>query len=251
MDLRDLPGAKGRRRRFGTFIPGFRGPRASQFRLGYGMLVLILATSAVSLACAVWPALRPHLVLIPERTLRAHELWQPLTATFAHLEAGSFVFHLLMLWLMGGFVEQAIGARRSIQLCLVTATVGYLVAAGVGLWLAPGAAMAGTDPFLFVLLAAGGVLYGRQQVLFFGAMPARADVISWIFCGIWLVMLLAGRDFVGVARDLAAFAISVLMLRRGMMSATMKGAIPRLRLWWLRRRYKVIDGGKGKKTWLN
>src|SRR5258706_73268 len=120
MDFRDLPGAKRGRRRIRPLFGGFRGPSASQFRLGRGMLAIMVATSAVSLACAIWPSLRPHLVLIPQRALRGLELWQPLTATFVHLQVSGFLLNLLMLWLMGGFVEQAIGARRSIRLCLAT-----------------------------------------------------------------------------------------------------------------------------------
>jgi hypothetical protein len=93
-------------------------------------------------------------------------------------------------------------------------------------------------------------------------VPARADIISLIFCGIWLLRhiidVFSGRSYALaiIGGDLAAVGIAWIFIRRGVPSFGLRALslrIDRLRLWWLRRRYKVLDGGKGKdeQKWMN
>jgi hypothetical protein len=122
----------------------------------------------------------------------------------------------------------------------------------VGLWLNPGQTLAGAEPALFALMAASGIYYGRQQVMAFGMVPARADIIAWIFCGIWILGALLQRDYVRVVSNLCAGLSAFPLLRTRLPRVRLSGRWARLRLWWLRRRYKVIDGGKSKeKRWMN
>src|SRR5262249_24313555 len=155
-----------------------------QLRLGRGMLAVLLASVAVSLLVALVPELAAHLVLFPERALRHLELWQPLTALFVHLSLGSLLFTALLLWLLGSFVDRAVGSRETVLLVLVTGVTGYFALAAVALALGLGRRpFFGADPSLFALMLAPAFIYGRQQILMMGVLPARADVISWIFCG--------------------------------------------------------------------
>src|SRR5262245_6919185 len=245
MSFRTISGS---RRRGG--MGGFMGSAGrSQFRLEHGMLSLILASTAVSLAGWLVPALLPHLVLTAERALKHFELWQPLTALFVHVSLGSFVFDMLFLWLMGSFVERALGRRESIVLFVATGVAGYFATAAVALSLGfARRPFFGADPAMFALMLAPAFIYGRQQVLLFGAMPARADVISWIFCGAWLAAaLFLKQDFAGAAGDLIAGSATWILVRHGPRragTAALATNLARARLWWLRRRYKVLEGGK-------
>src|SRR5262249_46488929 len=110
-------------------------------------------------------------------------------------------------------------------------------------------------PALFAMMASIAFIYGRTQILFFGAMPARADVIAWIFCGIGLAMDLFRGDYPSVLADVVAAATAWVILREHVRFFSFSGNWARLRLWWLRRRYKVLDGGKSRegreKKWMN
>ena len=86
------------------------------------------------------------------------------------------------------------------------------------------------------------------------ASPARADVIAWIFCGIGLAVAIFRGEYLTLAADVGAAIVAWGMLRpSGRRQGQKRAPFARLRLWWLRRRYKVLDGGKSKneKRWMN
>ena len=258
MSFRRIPGMRGRGRGAGGFM-GLGGGRGGggrfQWRLERGMLLLIVFSAVGFAVCAAEPRLREHLVVLPWRTFHRLELWQPLSGLFVHLSLGSFILNAIFIWLMGSFIERAIGRVEAIVLYVASGAIGYFVAAAAALKLAPNLPLAGAEPALFAMMAASGFIYGRQQVLLFGAMPARADIIAWIFCIIWIGAALLERDFVRVISVLAAGAVAFVLIRRGTPSLGLSSRLARLRLWWLRRRYKVLDGGKSraeeKKKWMN
>jgi len=226
-----------------------------QFRLERGMLLVIALSTFVLVLSALFPTLPQHLVLVPSRALRHFELWRPVSALFAYLSLGAFVFDMIFLWLMGSFIERALGRRDTLIMFAVTGVLGYFAAALAGVALRMDEPLAGAEPTLFAMMLGPAFLYGRQRVLLFGALPARADVISWIFCSIWIAAALLRHDYASVAGDLAAGgAAFVLVRRRSSGGATGLGTnLARARLWWLRRRYKVIQGGKSgrEKRWMN
>lgn len=78
----------------------------------------------------------PYMSLDPEAMAR-FQIWRPLTYLFAHADFGHLFFNMLMLWMFGTPVEDALGSRRFYQLYIgsglaaaVAATIAYV--AGVG-----------------------------------------------------------------------------------------------------------------------
>src|SRR5262245_4689701 len=131
MSFRRIPGM-----RRGGALGGFRGGMGSSpWRLERGMLALMVVSAVVFVLSAVVPGLHDHLVLVPRRALRGLALWQPLTALFTNLTFGRFVLDLVFLWLMGSFVERAIGRRDAVVLYLTSGVVAYFATAAAGLWL--------------------------------------------------------------------------------------------------------------------
>ena len=62
--------------------------------------------------------------------------------------------------------------------------------------------------------------------------------------GIWLLFALVDGDYLRAASYVGAALVAFVFLRRGMRRIALFRGLSRLRLWWLRRRYKVIEGGK-------
>lgn len=242
----------------GPFRGGF-GAGPLQLGLGRGMLLIMIVTSAVFVLCMLRPALIGYLILTPQIALRHFALWQPLTALFTHVDFRSFLIDMLMFWLIGSFVERSVGRRETLALFLVSGVGGYLVAAVVGLWLAPHTPFYSANPALFAMIMMPAFLFGRRNVLALGVVPGRADVISIIFALIWLISASYSGGIPLVAGDLAGALAAWLWTRRNLQVARrMGGTVGRVRLWWLRRRYKVLQGGKGRedrgrneKRWLN
>jgi membrane associated rhomboid family serine protease len=224
------------------------------FRLGPGLLVVMIATGVVFIACQLVPKLHVYLSLNPELAIRRLELWQPLTTLFVHFQGFELAISLLFIWLMGSMVEAIVGARRVVVLYLAAGTVGYLCAAVLGLWVPRASSLTGPGPSLFALAAAVGIVLGRREVYLFGAVRVRADISTWILCGAFLLFSLLEHDYLRLVTDVGAGAAAWLVLRRGLPSMVgLSNSMARLRLWWLRRRYKVLDGGKSRKEkrWMN
>ena len=66
-------------------------------------------------------------------------------------------------------------------------------------------------------------------------------------------MLLIKHDYPSAVGDLIAGGATWLLVRRGPRRIGLSSNLARARLWWLRRRYKVLEGGKSKseKRWMN
>ena len=252
-----MPGSKRSRKRPGGG-GGFRrtggSGGASMWRVERGMLGLMIATVAVFVVGAYWSPLLQALLLDPVATLKHGQLWRLVTSAFVHGGFVPFLLGVLGLWWIGSFIERAVGTSRALFMFFAFTIVGSLVVASLALWTKYPHNPTGSGAALFGFIAASAFIYGPQPVLLFGAKPARADIVAWIFCGIILFMELVQRDFLGACGDLAAGVTAWFVSRGGMPSFDLGTRWARLRLWWLRRRYKVLDGGKSssrEKKWMN
>jgi membrane associated rhomboid family serine protease len=199
-------------------------------------LLVIELTAFIVYAFADGPAFyRDHLALTPARTLPNLEVWQLVTALFFPVAGGALLGNLIGLFFIGPLLERPWGSRRFLTVFLVSGIAANLTAALVGLWLAPTRATGGCTSSLVALTVAFGFVYRRQQLLFFGVAPMRAVHLSVFFTA-----LVAGIT-AGVIGALAATE-----------RLPLDGVGDRVARWWrasrrarLKRRYKVLTGGKG------
>jgi membrane associated rhomboid family serine protease len=189
------------------------------------------------------------LVLTPGSLARG-EVWKLLTTAVATVDGIGLLFNGLMLWLFVPQLERWWGARRFLTFLAITVLVGNLVSALVGLAL--GATLVplhGLDPFILASIVAFGVLFANQQVALFGVINMRGRTLAIGFVVLQVMLTLIDRNWVRGAGTLAAMATAWLMTSGGF---TPNLWLLRLRRWWLKKRYKVIDGGrKDKQKWVN
>ena len=119
------------------------------------------------------------------------------------------------------------------------AQLGGAVAIGLlGRLLAPTVAFEGCDPGVLGLVAGFGLTAGGLRLSLFGAVEMSGRTLMWILLGLSGLSHLAHGDFVslggGAVGALVGWAVA---------KETLPMLWDRLRLRWLRRRYKVLEGG--------
>ena len=167
----------------------------------FGLAVLGFVSPALS------GSLVALLLLEPARLLHGY-VWQAVTYAFLPSGILNTVFAMLTIWFIGGFLERERGGRWLVELYLVAAAGGaviasllcYVPAFGVRsdiVALGPWAAILG-------LLTAFAVDYGDQEMLLFFVLRTKAKYIVAIYVLIALAILLKGGDRFGAMTQLAA-----------------------------------------------
>jgi hypothetical protein len=95
-------------------------------------------------------------------------------------------------------------------------------------------------------LAAFGVAYRRLPINLFGAVPIRSSTLALIFLGIHFVTLISDDQLIALAGAIVGAGAGAWMAFGGGGFGPLRALIDRARLWRIRRRYKVMQGGKGK-----
>ena len=102
-------------------------------------------------------------------------LWQPLSAVvlFPDGQLAGLVGTLLLPWFFGGHLEAQWGTPRYLTFIILSAVTGYLALALLGLAvpLALAVPTGGTLPADLAAVVGFGVVFGRQPVQLFGALP--------------------------------------------------------------------------------
>lgn len=177
-------------------------------------------------------------------------LWQPLSATFLYPDGqlGGLVGTLLIQWFIGGRLEELWGTRRYLTLVLSAAALGYLAAALLGLAVPAtlGFPLGGTLPADLAAIVGFGVVYGRQQVQLFGALPLTGRGLALLGTALILLgPLLRGAWPIAVPSAVAALCALGLAWRwrtppkSGKVAARAAGRRPR--------HLKVVDAGRRDK----
>jgi len=162
------------RRGFRPMLPGLQGAAA------WLAVALVIGSVVFALSRDSFGAL---LVLVPGLVLRGM-VWQPLTYGFIEDSPMGVIFGALILWQLGGALEQSWGTRR-----MATFAIGTTVLAGaltVLLALVDHALLS----FLFTggwvmgsaLWVAYGLGFGRRQTNFWG-LPVTGNVFALIGVG--------------------------------------------------------------------
>lgn len=223
---------------------GWRGSRSSvTIRV---LLVGLLAVSVLNALFGTPPFVREHLLLTPRKAL-GPEPWQLFTAAFFHLQVGALLTSAIAVWFFGKPVEQRVGPWRFALILVVSTIVGSLAAAGLGLALQPDTRLSGAGAASTAMLAAFGVLYGSTPILLFGIRPMKASTCASLFLGIGGLMYLVGGDslgFVGAVAGAATGALTAILPP----VAALRARWHRYRRWRMRRRYKVLPGGRDRRS---
>ena len=213
-----------------------------------GVLVALVAAFAAMHVFGHAQFVIEHLALTPRRAL-GREPWQLVSSAFVHLTFGSLLSSGIAVWLFGTPVEQRAGRAALFKLLIGATLLGSLAAAALGRLIAPNAVIAGAIGASTACIAAFGATYGRTPILLFGVQQMRASTTAYIFLGITGAMFLLDGQWLGLAAAAGGAAWGtwgdVLRLTRARI------AWDKLRLWRLRRRYRVIPGGRDGKRYLN
>lgn len=148
--------------------------------------------------------------LVPNNVVYNFFVWEPLTYMFLHaMNPFHVVFNMLMLWWLGGELEQRWGSKFFLTYYLAsgvgagliyTAVVAIFGLFGPAPWLAP---VVGASGAIFGLMLAYGIIFGERIVYFMMLFPMRAKYFVMILGGIEIVTLLnngiGGSDVANLA----------------------------------------------------
>ncbi|HZX43955.1 MAG TPA: rhomboid family intramembrane serine protease [Myxococcaceae bacterium] len=193
------------RRRFRPVLPGLHGVAA--------WLAVALVGGSVVFALTR-DGLGALLLLVPGAVLRGF-VWEPLTYAFVENSPMGVIFGALILWQLGGALEQTWGSRRMALFALGTTVLAGVVT--VLLALAVPALRLIPFPGGFVmgsaLWVAYGLSFGRRQTNFWG-LPVSGNVFALI--GVGFVFLSgAFSSFLYVVPSAVALLLTWAYLRVG------------------------------------
>lgn len=232
-----------------------RGP--SQWQLlglkpDRGVIAAMIALAVVWIAFAVGGAVVQafyveHLMLTPRLGL-GREPWQLLSSGFVHVRGADLVWTAVGLIFFGNPIEQQLGERAFWRVFIGGAIASAVAAAVVGRFVLPDQPIPVTMGSTTALLMAFGAAWRSQPVMAYGVAQMRASALAWVFLGITVLMvLLAGMPWRATLVELGAVAGAaaagwVLASRGGV--GGLRGSLDKMRMWRLKRRYRVLSGGR-------
>lgn len=212
-----------------------------------GVLVVLAAACAAFVLAGHPRFVVEHFALRPRLAL-GREPWQLLTSALVHVNLSALLSSAIGIWLFGTPVEQRGGRGYLFRLLVGASVCGALASAALGRLIAPDALVAGAGPAAMACIAGFGTIYGRTPLMLFGMQPIKASTCALIFLGISGVMYVVDADWLGLVGGAAGAAF-------GAYGAGSFGrliaAFDRVRLWRVRRRYRVLSGGRDTKRYLN
>jgi len=200
------------------------------------------------------PVMAAHVALGPR--FFAGEYWQLLTSLFLHLDPyrvlypdpNRFLFSVIGIWWAGSDVEKAQGTRRMLVLFFAAGILANLTFAVVSrALLGDVIPFGGATLAVLALFTAYGRIYGRMQVNLFGVFAVQARYIAIAFVAWDVVFALAAVNWPELAGVGMAALIGYLLAVPGALESLWDG----LKVRRLRRRYRVIDGGRPPKKYVN
>lgn len=129
------------------------------------------------------------LLLTPGAVFGQFFLWQPLTYAFIEDDPLSIIFGAILLWSIGGWLEQAWGPKRLLKVAVgCTALAGFLLAL-VSLFVVLPGGYRGGWVMCSVLWVAYGLTIGRGETNFWG-IPLSGNAFAGIGAGFVLLRVL-------------------------------------------------------------
>lgn len=146
---------------------------------------------------------------VPARLLQGW-IWQPFTYSFLHADIFHVLFNLLVIWTVGGELEQLWGMKTFAAFYFVCALgaalthgVFSLFSVGPGAW----APVIGSSGVVYGMLLAYGILFGERTMYFFMLFPMQARYFVLLLGGVELVSsVFSGRDGISHLAHLGGMA---------------------------------------------
>ena len=213
------------RRGFRPMLPGLQGAASwLAVALVVGSVVFALSREGIG----------ELLRLVPGLVLRGY-VWQPLSYAFVENSAMGVIFGALILWQLGGALEQTWGTRRMAAFAVGTTVLAGVVTVLLALVIRELLAIPFTGGWVMgsSLWVAYGLSFGRRQTNFWG-LPVSGNVFALI--GVGFVFLNgAFSRFVYVVPEAVALLLTWVYLRLGGPSSWFL----RLQSWRLQRQLRT------------
>ena len=186
-----------------------------------------------------------HLGLTPSQALGRHP-WQLVTSTFINPSFASFLSDGFGIWVFATAIETQIGRRRMLTLFAVAQLAGAVAVALVGRLLHIDGIVGGCAYGIVGLVVAFGVAYGAVPLRVFGIAELKGRTLALIIVGVGLVIATVNAVFTGDYRALAGQLCGIVagFAIMGGTLARLDNARQQWKLKRMRRRYKVIPGGR-------
>jgi membrane associated rhomboid family serine protease len=192
-----------------------------------------------------------HLILTPTRAI-GPEPWQFFTNFFINARLGDILMGAVTLLFFGNAVERMRGVG-GVWRAFIAGGIGGSIAAGlVARFIAPGMHIFGSVGASTAMLTAFAASADNMRVSFFGTGNIRPATMAWIWLGISALFALfqiedAGWQHVVVSLALLGGSAAAGWWagggrRRG--GINLGGSFDKIKLWRLKRRYKVLTGGR-------
>ena len=212
-------------------------------------LIWLLSSKEARLSIAEW------CIATPENVFEHGRVWTLVTSNFLEVEFISLLLHALMMWAFVPTLERFWGTARFYRFFAITSLVGQIAGVSMGWVTGRNFPIAGIDPFIYASVVAFGIVYGRQQVSFFGVLPLTGRQFMWGFIA-FLCLFIGLQQFWELGAGLAAAMIAAAIMTSKKFSPGL--AWKRWQIARARRKLSVIDGGKKPKAkskdeqkWLN
>jgi rhomboid family protein len=147
--------------------------------------------------------------LTPAFAIDKLHLWQFITHSFLHDVSNvmHLLFNMLLLWMLGGDVEIAVGSRRFVRLYFVAAFAGGLCMMP-WYFATPDVPILGASGAVFGVIALYARLYPDRRLLVWGLFPVRARTLALVLVGIDLLFAVTGsRTGTAHLAHLGGFAV--------------------------------------------
>jgi membrane associated rhomboid family serine protease len=245
----------------------------SQFRAAMEQYGLVPDRGVISILVVlgvIWLAVRlsgdmltpivTHLVLQPARAI-GPEPWQLVTNFFINPRLSDILMAAVTLLFFGNAVERMMGPRGVWKIFMLGGVAGSLAAALVGRLIATHAILLGALGATTAMLTAFAATAQNMRVSLFGAGDIRPGTMAWIWLGISALFALFQIEDVGWQRVVLSLFTLAGAAAAGWFGARggrrrgggidIGGSLDKIKLWRLRRRYKVITGGRDTNKYLN
>jgi rhomboid family protein len=191
---------------------------------------------------------RDWLALSPARV--ATRPWTLVTYALLHTGIGALLSTALGLWFFGTPVIEQVGTRRTLAVLAAATVLGGLTQAALGLVIAPRAFLVGGAPMSLAMIAAFGVAWGATPITLFGVQQMRASTCAILFLGLSGLLYLLAFDVIGFAGGAVGAAVGAAALMHTRL-ASWRDLRARWRRWRIRRRYRVIPGGRDSRRYIH
>jgi len=190
-----------------------------------------------------------YVLLSPMQCFGKLYLWQPLTSMFLETSGLAFFFTIFAMWLFVPALEQHWGWRRFLFFFLSVGVLSNLVGVVLSHYYQP-RLFGGFNEATLAVVVAFGVLWGKQPVSFFGVLPMSARQLALVIVGLAYIQLAIAGDWIMLVVTTVAVAYAMLITSYRFSPARW---FEQWRMARLRRRYKVLSGGREptEKKWLN